>query len=420
MRAKCPISAARFEFISMSQANLRTAVRTSADADNVILQRFQVNFEYPVYFTRDVFDLANPLFADALSRLEPGQRQRFVCYVDDGLAAARPSLCKRLTAYAEHFSNQLELLGEPRLVPGGEGIKNDAELIDALHREVYRLGVDRHSYVVGIGGGAVLDFLGYMAATAHRGVRHVRVPTTVLAQDDSGVGVKNGVNAFGVKNFVGTFSPPFAVINDLDLLDTLDPRDKRAGMAEAVKVSLIRDPEFFDWMEANARQLSDFEADAVEWLIRRCAELHMRHIGTGGDPFEVGSARPLDFGHWAAHKLESLTAHALRHGEAVAIGMALDTRYSVAKGHLSGGSDDRICRLLEQLGFRLWHPALGERGDDGVHHVLRGLREFREHLGGELTITLLDAIGTGTEVHEMDDALILDSIAWLEARDRAR
>ena len=145
----------------------------------------------------------------------------------------------------------------------------------------------------------------------------------------------------------------------------------------------------------------------------------MRQIALGGDPFEMGSARPLDYGHWIAHKIEVLSDHALRHGEAVAIGMALDARYSVRKGMLPEGEEGRVCRLLERLGFRLWHPALAAAAAHGGARLLAGLREFREHLGGELTITLLAGIGRGVEVHEMDEAEVLRAVGWLEARSAA-
>ena len=147
-------------------------------------------------------------------------------------------------------------------------------------------------------------------------------------------------------------------------------------MAEAVKVALIRDGDFFAWLERNADDLITFQRPALAAMIRRCAELHMRQIAHGGDPFETGSARPLDYGHWSAHKLESLTKHHLRHGEAVAIGMALDARYSVLAGLLAAGQDERICALLEHLGFRLWHPALEATRRDGSLAILEGCGSF--------------------------------------------
>jgi 3-dehydroquinate synthase len=387
---------------------------------HVLEQCFSVSYQFPIYFTQALFDPANPVFVEAVSRLEPAKRHRMAVFVDDGLLACWPGLPEQLKDYVDIHGANLELAGDPEPVPGGERVKNAPQLIEKLTQRLLELGIDRHSYVVAIGGGAVLDMAGYVAATAHRGVRHVRVPTTVLSQDDSGVGVKNGVNAFGVKNFVGTFAPPFAVINDFDFLATLEPRDKKAGMAEAVKVSLIRDADFYAWIERSAEHLERFEAGVVNKLVRRCAELHMGHIGSCGDPFEMGSARPLDFGHWAAHKLESLSNHALRHGEAVAIGIALDTRYSVQIGMLQPGGDERVCSLLEKLGFRLWHPALDLHDERGTHAVMAGLREFREHLGGELTVTLLADIGRGQDVHEIDEAEMLRAIHWLEQRDGVR
>ncbi|MBI3191219.1 MAG: 3-dehydroquinate synthase, partial [Pedosphaera parvula] len=274
------------------------------------------------------------------------------------------------------------------------------------------------SYEIAVGGGALLEMVGLAAATAHRGVRHVRIPTTTLSQDDSGVGVKNGINCFGKKNFVGTFAPPFAVINDFELLASLSARDKRAGYVEAVKVALIRDREFFESIERDAAKLRDFDPDAMQRLIYRCAELHMNHIATSGDPFEFGSARPLDFGHWAAHKLEQLTEYKLRHGEAVAIGIALDVIYSRNKGYIDAATAERILALLETLGFDLFANELLHVGSDRALIILSGLEEFREHLGGKLTITLLQGIGRGFEVHEMNFGMVIEAIHELENRHR--
>ena len=390
--------------------------RASTRLDAVSMQRFAVTFEYPVHFTEGLFDPDNTILADVLGRLEPDRRHRCLVFVDDGLLAQQPSLADDIVSYAARHQRRMELVAPPKPVPGGETIKNELFHVEQMQRVLFDHHIDRHSFVIVIGGGAVLDAVGLVAATTHRGVRLIRVPTTVLAQDDSGVGVKNGVNLYGSKNFCGTFAPPFAVLNDLRLIEGLPPREKIAGMAEAVKVALIRDGAFFQWLERHADDLVVFERTAMAQMIQRCAELHMRQIAHGGDPFETGSARPLDYGHWSAHKLEMLTRHHLRHGEAVAIGIALDARYSVLSGLLEAGAEERICALLEHLGFRLWHPALRGRTSAGDHAVLAGLREFREHLGGELTVTLLAGIGRGVEVHAMDEALILEAIGWLEAR----
>jgi 3-dehydroquinate synthase len=379
-------------------------------------QRFAVPYEYPVYFTEHLFAPDNPVLVSALSRLEPDKRHRVIVFVDEGVLAVRPGLGEEIAAYAERHAGRMELVSRPVPVPGGERIKAELHFVEQMQQLLFDHHIDRHSYVIAVGGGAVLDAVGLVAATTHRGVRHIRVPTTVLAQNDSGIGVKNGVNLNHVKNFVGAFAPPFAVLNDIAFIDCLPPRDRIAGMAEAVKVALIRDRAFFEWLEVSADRLVLFERPAMAEMIRRCAELHMRQIAHGGDPFEFGSVRPLDFGHWSAHKLESLTKYHLRHGEAVAIGIALDSRYSVLAGHLAPGAEERIAALLEHLGFGLWHPALEKPAPDGRLAVLAGLEEFREHLGGRLTVTLLAAIGSGVEVHDMNCLLVEEAIGWLKAR----
>lgn len=379
-------------------------------------QRICVNFAFPVHFTQDLFAEQNPIFVETVSRLERDKRHRVVFVIDDNVAAAHPGLIPSINRYFTTHAKALELIAPPTLVPGGEGVKNDIAHVLGLVELVHRYGVDRHSFMAIVGGGAVLDMACFAAAISHRGVRAIRIPTTVLAQDDSAVGVKNAINLFGKKNFIGTFLPPFAVLNDSNFLTTLSHRDKIAGMAEAIKVALIRDRTFFQYLEANRARMAQADMEVLTHLIRRSAEIHMNHIRTSGDPFEFGSARPLDFGHWAAHKMESLTQNRLRHGEAVALGMAVDTRYSVKAGLLSPKQSERIISLLQTLGFRLWEDELLSRDEMGNLEVLQGLREFREHLGGTLHITLLRDIGDGVEVNEMDEALVLESIHWL--RDR--
>ena len=377
---------------------------------------FSVPFRFPVLFTQDAWNPANTMFFDVVRREEADRRHRVLAVVDSEVAAAHPTLTPGMRGYFAAFPDALELVAPPVVVPGGEAIKNDfAHPLEMLKR-INDVGLDRQSFVVVIGGGAVLDMVSFAAAIAHRGVRVIRFPTTVLSQADSGFAVKNGINLFGKKNFVGTFVPPFAVINDSRFLESLDPRDRISGVAEAVKVALLRDPGFYRYLETNVENIANGDLTVLNSLIRRSAELHLAHICGNGDPFELGSARPLDFGHWAAHKLESMTHHRLRHGEAVAIGLALDVTYSVKQGYLPRAVAEGILRLLEGLGFRLWDSALNERAPEGRPAIVHGLREFREHLGGELHVTLLRGIGQGFEVNEMDEAVVASAIGELQAR----
>jgi 3-dehydroquinate synthase len=380
---------------------------------SVIQRSIQVGWQLRVFFTENVFAPDNPVLRDALA--DTGPRKALVV-LEDSLAQALPGLEHQIEKYFSGHAETVQLVRPPLFACGGERAKNSATLVNEIYSQLHRHHIDRHSYLIAVGGGALLDVAGFAAATAHRGVRHVRIPTTTLSQADSGVGVKNGLNAFGQKNLIGTFAPPFAVINDGELLATLAPRDKRSGYVEAVKVACIRDVNFFDEIERVAGQLAAFEPGAMKQLIRRCAELHLDHIAAGGDPFEAGSARPLDFGHWSAHKLEQISHFNISHGEAVAIGIALDVIYSREIGLLPAASAARILNLLEKLGFKLFADELLNADNANLPTLLSGLEEFREHLGGELSVTLLAEIGRSVEVHEMNPRLVAAAVAELRAR----
>jgi 3-dehydroquinate synthase len=371
----------------------------------------QVNFRYGVYFTQDVFARHNPLFAEIVAGGGGDVPQRILVVVDRGLYRHHPHLLGEITAYLGQHADRLQLACPPVLVPGGERVKNEAAPVSLVRRAIHQAGLCRHSYVVAVGGGAVIDMTGYAAATAHRGLRLIRLPTTVMAQADASIGVKNGINAFGKKNFLGTFAPPYAVLNDCAFLTTLSNRDWLSGVAEALKVALIKDAALFASLEKSAPALRNRDMQLMQRVIQRSAALHLEHIANSGDPFEFGSSRPLDFGHWAAHKLEQLSSFELRHGEAVAIGIALDATYSHLIGLLPPGPWRRILSVLERLGLPRWASPLSDS-----RAVLEGLQEFREHLGGRLTIMLLADIGQPLEVHELDPEVIAQAIALLAPR----
>ncbi|MFH5833601.1 3-dehydroquinate synthase [Halalkalibaculum sp. DA3122] len=383
---------------------------------STIKQEFSVPFTYDVCFTEGLFDPDNDLFANLIQSASPEVARKVLFVFDEGMYEHHPDLFERVKVYAGLHKEVFTLVDTLITVPGGEAAKNDPDHVDMIHEAINEANLDRHSYVTVIGGGAVIDTAGYAAATAHRGIRTIRVPTTVLAQNDAAVGVKNGINAFGKKNFLGTFVPPFAVINDIEFLDTLDQRDWRSGVSEAIKVALLKDADFFRFLEENASRLDNREAAPMQKLIYRCAELHLEHIATSGDPFEMGSSRPLDFGHWAAHKLEQLTGYDLRHGEAVAIGIALDVTYSYLSDMISRKEWERVLQAFKNCGFDLYVPELKSKLDqpEDEDSLFHGLEEFREHLGGELTIMLLESIGEGTEVHEVDLDRFTEAITRLQ------
>jgi 3-dehydroquinate synthase len=359
-----------------------------------------VTFKHRVVFTRNAFAPENPELA---AILREGGGRRALVVIEEAVAAAWPGLQEEITACFQSLPARLAGIS---LMPGGETVKADETCVRRTWERIASAHLDRHSYLLAIGGGAFLDAVGFAAATAHRGVRLIRFPTTTLSQDDSGVGVKCAINAFGKKNWIGAFSVPFAVINDFRFLQSQPEETRRAGLIEAVKVALVKDAGFFDWIEENLQPLAALEPTTLEQCVERSAMLHARHIAEGGDPFETGSSRPLDFGHWAAHKLESLTAYTLAHDHAVAVGVALDTLYSTRAGIAVDTLAGRVFPVLRGLRLAIHHPALDWRDTSGERKVLAGLDEFREHLGGELTLLMLRDIGRGTDVHEVDCALV--------------
>ncbi len=371
-----------------------------------------VTFRHRIRFTRGAFTPGNDILRELLEAPKPA---KVLVFCENELVKHFPRLEKDITSYLGHISN-ISLCAIETL-PGAEVCKRDERVYQRALAAVEREHIDRHSYIFAIGGGAFLDVIGYAAATAHRGVRLVRFPTTTLSQDDSGVGVKNGINSFGKKNFTGSFAVPYAVVNDFAFLETQHEKVRREGLIEAIKVALVRDGDFFSWIESNVEKLRDLDQDTLEKTVARSAILHARHIAEGDDPFETGSSRPLDYGHWSAHKMEQLSDFELSHGEAVSIGVALESLYSAKIGLLSEKKAARVLRVIETIGLPLWHDVAALRNEKGRRRVFNGLEEFREHLGGKLTVLLLKDLGLGIDCHEMDEA-ILDE-CFDELRERA-
>ncbi len=364
---------------------------------------FHVRFRHRLRFTNDVLNADAAVLADLL---EPSEDRipRVQFWVDEFVAEANPDLKHRLHAFARRYQNRFHVIGNPQFVPGGEAVKNDVHILERMLKVMNEADLDRRSYVVVIGGGAVLDAVGFATAIAHRGLRLVRIPTTTLAQADSGVGVKNGVNLFQKKNWLGSFAVPWGVVNDRRMLETLSDRDFRCGFSEAVKVSLLKDPAFFERIFRDASAIACRGSECWQ-VIEDSALWHLRHITAGGDPFEMLEARPLDYGHWSAHKLEAMSQFELRHGEAVAIGVAVDTVYSSLVHGLPETDADRVLQTLEGLGLLINHPTLMQ-----TEELFQGLEEFRQHLGGRLTVTMLSAIGKPLDVHEVDRPKMKEAI----------
>ncbi|MHC4994044.1 MAG: 3-dehydroquinate synthase [Planctomycetota bacterium] len=370
---------------------------------------FAVPFIHRLRFTGDAFGADAETLAGVLETSNDGPA-KVQFWVDQNVADANPDLQHKIRRFVSNHTKQITMPGNIQFVSGGEVIKNDIHVIERMLKVINAADLDRRSYIIVIGGGAVLDCVGFAAAIAHRGIRLVRLPTTTLAQGDSGVGVKNGVNLFGKKNWVGAFATPWAVINDTKLLETLPDRDFRAGFSEAVKVFLLKDPTRFHALCESATKIRNRDMSVAGPTIESAARWHLNHITRGGDPYEALEARPLDYGHWSAHKMEPMSEFELPHGEAVGIGVAVDTVYSSLVHGLPEADAQRALRCLADLGMPLDHWTIHD-----TEHLFDGLEEFRQHLGGRLTVTMLKGVGQPIDVHQVDRPRMLEAIEYVSA-----
>ena len=269
-------------------------------------------------------------------------------------------------------------------VPDGEEFKTLNE-VSAIYDRLIGHGMERLSPVVALGGGVIGDMAGFAAATYLRGVPLIQVPTTLLSQVDSSVGGKTAVNLPAGKNLIGAFYQPKAVFIDPDTLKTLEERDIRAGLAEAVKYGVIRDKEFFEFLEANSGALFKFGIELTRTIETSCK---VKAGVVAEDETEKGLRGILNFGHTFGHAIEKAAGYgALRHGEAVAIGMALAARLSVRLGHCEKGLDERVCALLTSLGLPVSLP------ETAADALIAAMRHDKKVAGGAMRFVLVKELG---------------------------
>jgi 3-dehydroquinate synthase len=302
---------------------------------------------------------------------------------------------------------RLAVEAEPILLPPGEGSKSWAAL-EALIERLLALGVERSDHVIAFGGGVIGDLAGFAAAILKRGCGLVQIPTTLLAQVDSSVGGKTGINVAAGKNLVGAFHQPEAVLIDPACLDTLPPRQLRAGYAEVVKYGLLGDAAFFAWCEANGEKLFAGDPAAREHAIK--VSVAAKAAIVAADERETGGRRALlNLGHTFAHALEAETGFSdlLLHGEAVALGMALAFRFSAERGLCAAADAERVSDHLEAIGLATKLGSIQASGAALVAHM----RHDKKASGGRLPFILVRGIGEAfvdMEVELADVAAFLD------------
>ena len=334
--------------------------------------------------------------AGALDRaaelLAPYARDRLIVVTDEAVAAAQLPRLKHPNV-------------EAIVLPAGEGTKSWAQL-EALCDRLLALEVERGEHVVALGGGVIGDLTGFAAAIVKRGMGFVQIPTTLLAQVDSSVGGKTAINTRAGKNLIGAFYQPSFVLIDPTVLDTLPPRELRAGYAEVVKYGLISDPDFFAWCDANAEALLAGDAEARTYAIANSVRAKAKIVGE--DERETADRRALlNLGHTFGHALEAETGFgpALLHGEAVAAGMALAFLFSAERGLCSRDDADRVVAHLRKVG--LPHDCASAGVKASGERLAGHMAHDKKKAGGRVPFILARGIGQAF----VDKSVALEEVA---------
>lgn len=270
--------------------------------------------------------------------------------------------------------------------PGGEDHKS-LITVRALTERMVESGLDRHSTVIALGGGIPGDVAGFAASVYMRGIRYIQVPTTLLAQVDSSVGGKTGVNLPQGKNLVGTFHQPSLVFIDVSFIETLPEREYLTGLAEVIKYGIIWDSSFFGFLEQNQTAIGNRDPEYLQHMVHRCCAIKADVVAQ--DETEEGIRALLNLGHTFGHALEVLTGyHRYNHGEAVAIGIVLAARLAAKSSILSSRDHDRIKNLIFSLGLPTTYERLASRD------LIAQMRKDKKSVGGRLQLVLPTGIGT--------------------------
>ncbi len=295
------------------------------------------------------------------------------------------------------------------ILPPGEKTKSFPALAD-LCEKLLAAGVERRDKIIAFGGGVIGDLTGFAAAILRRGVEFIQIPTTLLAQVDSSVGGKTGINSAHGKNLIGAFLQPVKVLADTSLLDTLPRRELAAGYAEVAKYGLLGDPSFFEWLEANAEILLRGDAQARAYAIHRSCSAKASIVAE--DETEQGVRALLNLGHTFGHALESATGYGNRllHGEGVAIGMVQAFRFSERLKHCKPGTADRVAKHLQAVGLPTRMNDI-EGPLPPIADLVAIMRQDKKAQGGKLTFILARAIGDAFIAKNIPDSAVADFLA---------
>ncbi len=306
--------------------------------------------------------------------------------------------------YAQRLTQTLEKLGKSVrtiVLPDGESYK-DWKNLQLIFDELLKHGADRQTMLLALGGGVIGDMTGFAAASFMRGIRFIQVPTTLLAQVDSSVGGKTGINHPLGKNMIGAFHQPVAVIADLNTLKTLPPRELSAGLAEVVKHGAIADAQFLDWIEANAKELLACDTKAMAHAVLRSCEIKSAVVSA--DEREGGIRATLNFGHTFGHAIEAGMGYGeWLHGEAVGCGMVMGANLSCRLKYISQTEVDRLTQIIQSMNLPTEPPKFGAERYMGLMQV------DKKTESGQIRYVVLEKIGKA-QIQSVPDAQVIETL----------
>ncbi len=345
------------------------------------------NRSYPIHIGSDLIDQ---------SELFSACKKATSVYIVTNTTVA-PLYAERLTKTLEKFDKPVRTI----VLPDGESYK-DWKNLQLIFDDLLKFGADRQALLVALGGGVIGDMTGFAAASFMRGIRFIQVPTTLLAQVDSSVGGKTGINHPLGKNMIGAFHQPAAVIADLNTLKTLPARELSAGLAEVVKHGAIADAEFLSWIEENSQALLSCDTTAMAHAVLRSCEIKSAVVSA--DERESGIRATLNFGHTFGHAIEAGMGYGVwLHGEAVGCGMVMGADLSRRLNFITQDEVNRLTQIIQSINLPITPPKFG------AQRYMELMQVDKKTEGGQIRYVVLEKIGKA-QIKSVPDAKVIETL----------
>ncbi|WP_300670008.1 hypothetical protein [Desulfoluna sp.] len=376
-------------------------------------QKFQTHHHYPVCFTTDLFAGDNQTIRQTLTQMGHDHPTRCAVFIDSGVVARNRTLIKQITRYFQKEHPFFDLCHPPFVLSGGESVKNNRRLLDEILSITHTHHLTPDGLVFLVGGGAFLDAAGSALAQCRGGIRAANIPTSTLSQCAAGIGTLRFMNACGIKNFSAIAAPPYAVFIDFSLLKTLPFEHHLSGMAEAFKMALATDAEFFSVLVKKARKIHQNDPATVEKVVYKTALLHLEKIQASSDPFSESTTGPSGLGCRVAHWLETRSGDKLTHGHALSVGVALNACYAHCTESLAEEEFSRFIHAMLTCGLPVWNRFLETRTEIGELELKNELIQYQENPLSNHPLMVPEGIGALKPVPRIDFDVLEKSVVML-------